>query len=53
MAIACPALPTCTKALGEAERVLPGVVDRLEKVLADTGNTGYFILVSNAHPNRG
>jgi sulfite reductase (ferredoxin) len=40
LAIACPALPTCSKALGEAERVLPGVVDRLEKVLADTGNTG-------------
>jgi sulfite reductase (ferredoxin) len=39
LAIACPALPTCSKALGEAERVLPGVVDRLEKVLADTGNT--------------
>jgi sulfite reductase (ferredoxin) len=40
LAIACPALPTCTKALGEAERVLPEVVDRLEKVLADTGNSG-------------
>jgi sulfite reductase (ferredoxin) len=40
LAIACPALPTCTKALGEAERVLPEVVDRIEKVLADTGNTG-------------
>jgi sulfite reductase (ferredoxin) len=40
LAIACPALPTCTKALGEAERVLPEVIDRLEKVLADTGNTG-------------
>lgn len=40
LAIACPALPTCSKALGEAERVLPEVVDRLEKVLADTGNTG-------------
>ena len=40
LAIACPALPTCSKALGEAERVLPDVVDRLEKVLADTGNTG-------------
>ena len=40
LAIACPALPTCTKALGEAERVLPDVVDRIEKVLADTGNTG-------------
>ena len=40
LAIACPALPTCSKALGEAERVLPDVIDRLEKVLADTGNTG-------------
>ena len=40
LAIACPALPTCSKALGEAERVLPEVVDRIEKVLADTGNTG-------------
>ena len=40
LSIACPALPTCTKALGEAERVLPDLVDQLEKVLADTGNTG-------------
>jgi sulfite reductase (ferredoxin) len=39
LAIACPALPTCSKALGEAERVLPDVVEQLEKVLADTGNT--------------
>jgi sulfite reductase (ferredoxin) len=38
VAIACPALPTCSKALGEAERVLPEVVDQLEKLLADTGN---------------
>ncbi len=37
LAIACPALPTCGKALGEAERVLPDVVERLEKLLADTG----------------
>jgi sulfite reductase (ferredoxin) len=40
LAIACPALPTCSKALGEAERVLPDVVEQLERVLADTGNTG-------------
>ena len=39
LSIACPALPTCSKALGEAERVLPDVVDDLEKLLADTGNT--------------
>jgi sulfite reductase (ferredoxin) len=40
LAIACPALPTCGQALGEAERALPALVDRLEKVLADTGNEG-------------
>ena len=40
LAIACPALPTCGQALGEAERVLPAVIDELEKLLADTGNEG-------------
>jgi sulfite reductase (ferredoxin) len=43
LAIACPALPTCAKALGEAERVLPGVVDDLEKVLDETGNQGLAV----------
>lgn len=38
LAIACPALPTCGLALAEAERVLPAVVERFEKLLADTGN---------------
>ena len=38
IAIACPALPTCSKALGEAERVLPDVVDDIEELLAETGN---------------
>jgi sulfite reductase (ferredoxin) len=38
LAIACPALPTCGQALGEAERVLPDLVSELEKVFADTGN---------------
>lgn len=38
LAIACPALPTCGQALGEAERVLPQLVDELEKVLSDTGH---------------
>jgi sulfite reductase (ferredoxin) len=37
ISIACPALPTCSKALGEAERVLPDVVEQLEKELADAG----------------
>lgn len=38
LSIACPALPTCGQALGEAERVLPDLVTSLEKALADTGN---------------
>jgi sulfite reductase (ferredoxin) len=38
LSLACPALPTCGQALGEAERALPDLVTELEKVLADTGN---------------
>jgi len=37
LAIACPALPTCGQALGEAERVLPDLVTQLEKAAADAG----------------
>lgn len=37
LAIACPALPTCGQALGEAERVLPELVDGLDKVFAESG----------------
>jgi len=37
LAIACPALPTCSQALGEAERVLPELVTELEKTFADAG----------------
>lgn len=33
-AMACPALPTCGLALAEAERVLPAIVDELERELA-------------------
>ncbi|MBS1836543.1 MAG: NADPH-dependent assimilatory sulfite reductase hemoprotein subunit [Actinobacteria bacterium] len=40
LAIACPALPTCGQALGEAERVLPTLVDGLDKVFADSGVAG-------------
>ena len=35
--MACPAVPTCPLAITESERALPGVVDQLEKVLADLG----------------
>jgi sulfite reductase (ferredoxin) len=36
-AMACPALPTCGLALAEAERVLPGVIDELERELERLG----------------
>lgn len=35
--IACPALPTCGQALGEAERILPEVTDLLDTLLDDRG----------------
>src|SRR2546426_6959017 len=35
--MACPALPTCGLALAEAERVLPGVIDELERELRSLG----------------
>lgn len=34
-AMACPALPTCGLALAESERMLPGLVDRVEKLCTD------------------
>lgn len=33
--MACPALPTCGQALGEAERVLPELVDLIDALLED------------------
>ncbi len=35
--MACPALPTCSQALGEAERVLPQVTDLLDRLLGERG----------------
>jgi sulfite reductase (NADPH) hemoprotein beta-component len=35
--MACPALPTCGLALAESERALPGVIDGIEKLLAELG----------------
>ena len=37
LAVACPALPTCPQALGEAERVLPNIVADAEAALAGAG----------------
>lgn len=35
--MACPALPTCSQALGEAERVLPDLTDLLHGLLVERG----------------
>ena len=35
--MACPALPTCGQALGEAERILPDLVEMLDGLLNDRG----------------
>ena len=51
-ALACPALPTCGLALAESERMLPGLVDRLEKLCAEVGLAGEEIIIrSTGCPN--
>jgi sulfite reductase (NADPH) hemoprotein beta-component len=50
--MACPALPTCGLALAESERMLPGFIDRIEKLLAEVGLAGQEIIVrSTGCPN--
>ncbi len=43
--MACPALPTCGLALAESERIMPEVLTRIEKLLAETGLAGEEIIV--------
>ncbi len=51
-AMACPALPTCGLALAESERMLPGLIDRIEKLGAELGVGGEEIIVrSTGCPN--
>jgi sulfite reductase (NADPH) hemoprotein beta-component len=51
-AMACPALPTCGLALAESERMLPGLVDRIETLCADLGLGGEEIIIrSTGCPN--
>jgi len=51
-AMACPALPTCGLALAESERMLPGLVDRIEKLCAEVGLAGQEIIIrSTGCPN--
>ena len=35
--MACPSLPTCGLGLAESERMLPGLIDRIEKLCAEVG----------------
>src|SRR4029434_10441039 len=51
-ALACPALPTCGLALAESERMLPGLIDRIEKLCAEVGLAGEEIIIrSTGCPN--
>jgi len=52
VAMACPALPTCGLALAESERMLPGLVDRIEKLCSEVGlNDEEIIIRSTGCPN--
>ncbi len=44
-AMACPALPTCGLAITESERVMPSVVDEVEKQAAQLGLAGQRIML--------
>jgi len=50
--MACPALPTCGLALAESERMLPALVDRIEKLCAEVGLGDQEIIIrSTGCPN--
>ena len=50
--MACPALPTCGLALAESERMLPGLIDRVEKLCEAVGLAGEEIIIrSTGCPN--
>ena len=52
VAMACPALPTCGLALAESERMLPGLIDRLEKLCGELGLSEEEIIIrSTGCPN--
>jgi sulfite reductase (NADPH) hemoprotein beta-component len=51
-AMACPALPTCGLALAESERMLPGLINRIEKLGGELGLAGEEIIIrSTGCPN--
>ena len=51
-AMACPSLPTCGLGLAESERMLPGMIDRIEKLCGEVGLTNEEIIIrSTGCPN--
>jgi sulfite reductase (NADPH) hemoprotein beta-component len=51
-AMACPSLPTCGLGLAESERMLPGMIDRIEKLCSEVGLTNEEIIIrSTGCPN--
>lgn len=51
-AMACPSLPTCGLGLAESERMLPGLIDRIEKLGGEIGLGGEEIIIrSTGCPN--
>jgi sulfite reductase (NADPH) hemoprotein beta-component len=52
VALACPSLPTCGLGLAESERMLPGLIDRIEKLCEAVGLGGEEIIIrSTGCPN--
>jgi len=50
--MACPSLPTCGLALAESERALPGIIDRIEKLVGDLGlGSEEIVIRSTGCPN--
>lgn len=50
--MACPSLPTCGLALAESERMLPALIDRIEKLGGELGLGGEEIIIrSTGCPN--
>jgi sulfite reductase (NADPH) hemoprotein beta-component len=50
--MACPSLPTCGLGLAESERMLPGMIDRVEKLCGEVGLSNEEIIIrSTGCPN--
>ncbi|MEL6163452.1 MAG: sulfite reductase, ferredoxin dependent [Cyanobacteria bacterium J06628_3] len=50
--MACPALPTCGLAIAESERAIPGILDRIRKLLNQLGlQKEHFVVRMTGCPN--